>query len=236
MYTVDLREARTVDIQDKRINLEETNLHYFVVCYAHPLRLRLLCAVPRCSMDTSNTVDLQDLLSVAANLESQIERVQLDVVVAKSRTERLSSARAILELRLSKLSLSNAKLEHAIAAAPVPPAVTSTSSYVGLATDIDPTPPPFHRRSAQSAVEGWNAFEALAVATRANAVLDSSPHLDALKCENLKLTDKLTALETEVAQSEEEQEMPCSEPLTLTRLQQRLSRLLKQQQELEAAL
>ena len=194
-------------------------------------------------MDTSNTgtVDLQDLLSVAANLESQIERIQLDVVVAKSRTKRISSARAVLELRLSKLSLSNATLEHTIAAAP--PAVTSTSSYVGLATrnsadisSFDPTPPPFLRRSAQSAVEGWNACEALAVATRANAILDSSPHLDALKCENLKLTDKLAALEREVTQCEEEQEMPCSEPLTLTRLQQRLSRLLKQQQELEAAL
>ena len=135
--------------------------------------------------------------------------------MARSRTTRVSAARTKHELRVSNLFLSNAKLEHTLV------------QMKAAAADAD--------HPAAAAIDGWSTFEALALVAKTTAILDSTPDLERLRIEDCDLMEEIAELESELSMSEE-QEMPCSEPLTLSRLQQRLSRLLKQQQELEAAL
>ena len=164
--------------------------------------------------------DFQSLLSVAANINSDIDQIKQALVIARSRALRATASRKREETQLHNILLANARMTAELSTSLGAHAPFADANGEGEAT--------------ASAIPGWKAAEALALVSKLQA-LDTTPEVERLTIIDCELLEEIVNIEGHLL-PEEDLDISCSEPFTVAKLQQRLSRLLKQQQELEAAL
>lgn len=165
--------------------------------------------------------DFQSLLSVAANINSDIDQIKQALVIARSRALRATASRKKKEAQLHNILLANARMTAELS--------TSLGAHAPFFADANG-----EGEATASAIPGWKAAEALALVSKLQA-LDTTPEVERLTIIDCELLEEIVNIEGHLL-PEEDLDISCSEPFTVAKLQQRLSRLLKQQQELEAAL